>query len=125
PLELSTADLVDYRRSLDFRTGVLTRQLIWRTPSGKQVQVRSRRMVSFTERNLAVMELEGTMLEGNAAVQFSSQLINRQDRDVEAEQVEPAQGAIADPRKGEQFGRRVLHSRHAALDEEAGRISFG
>lgn len=125
PLELSTADLIDYERALDFRTGVLSRELIWRTPSGKQVRVRSRRMTSFTERHLGLMEFEITMLEGNAAVQISSQLVNRQDRDVRAEQVEPAQGTIADPRKAEQFGRRVLHPQVTSVNEETGRISLG
>ena len=32
PLELSTADLREYERALDLRTGVLTRTLLWRTP---------------------------------------------------------------------------------------------
>ncbi|WP_018155845.1 glycoside hydrolase family 65 protein [Demetria terragena] len=125
PLELSTADLLDYQRVLDFRTGVLSRDLVWRTTSGKRVRVRSRRMTSFTERHLGVMQLEVTLLEGNAAVQLSSQLVNRQDRDVRSEQVEPAQGTIADPRKAEQFGRRVLQPQYKDLDEDAGRIALG
>ena len=79
PLILGTADLERYERSLDFRDGVLRRSLVWRTPSGKRVQVESTRMVSMTERHLALMSLEVTMLEGDAPIVISSQLLNRQD----------------------------------------------
>jgi alpha,alpha-trehalose phosphorylase len=47
PLLLTTADLEHYERVLDFRTGIASRDLIWHTPSGKRVQVRSSRMVSL------------------------------------------------------------------------------
>ena len=62
PLILGTAELESYERSLDFRDGVLRRDLVWRTPSGKRVQVDSTRMVSMTQRHLAVITLEVTML---------------------------------------------------------------
>ena len=47
PLLLSYADLEQYSRVLDFRDGVLTRDLLWRTPSGNRVRVVTRRMVSL------------------------------------------------------------------------------
>ena len=59
PLILGTADLEHYERSLDFRDGVLRRSLIWRTPSGKRVRVDSTRMVSMTQRHLAVHHPRG------------------------------------------------------------------
>ena len=62
PLILGTAELETYERSLDFREGVLRRRLIWRTPSGKRVLVESSRMISMTQRHLAVLILEVTML---------------------------------------------------------------
>ncbi|MGO2584753.1 MAG: glycoside hydrolase family 65 protein [Brachybacterium tyrofermentans] len=79
PLLLSIADLMEYERWIDFREGVLRRELIWRTPSGKRVKVTTSRMVSFTQRHLALMTLEVTMLDGAAPVAVSSQIINRQD----------------------------------------------
>jgi alpha,alpha-trehalose phosphorylase len=125
PLHLSAADLVEYERRLDFRSGVMTRTLVWRTPSGKRVRVVSRRMVSFVQKHLAVMELEVTMLEGRGPVQISSQLVNRQDRDLEHPSVESPSGTIADPRKASQFSRRVLKPRFSSVDEATGRISMG
>ena len=48
PMLLSVADLESYERALDFRDGLLRRDIIWRTPGGKRVKVSSTRMVSFT-----------------------------------------------------------------------------
>jgi alpha,alpha-trehalose phosphorylase len=111
PLELSTADLVEYERTLDFRTGTLSRHVVWRTPSGKRVQVDSTRMVSFAQRHLAVMTFEVTMLDSSAPVAISSQVLNRQDADRGAavDLAEAAELAAApDPRKADKFHHRVL-----------------
>ncbi|WP_425464716.1 glycoside hydrolase family 65 protein [Nocardioides dongxiaopingii] len=108
PLELSTADLVEYERALDFRTGILSRHVVWRTPSGRRVQIDSTRMVSFTQRHLAVMTFEVTLLDDGAPVTISSQLLNRQDADRGAS-VEMAKAAAEfDPRKASHFASRVL-----------------
>jgi alpha,alpha-trehalose phosphorylase len=77
PLLLSTADLESYERVLDLRDGTLTRDLVWRTPGGKRVRVRSQRLVSLVHRHLAVMTFEVTMLDGSAPIVISSQLGRR------------------------------------------------
>ena len=127
PLELSSADLLEYERTLDFREGVLRRDLLWRTPSGKRVRVRSTRMVSLGQRHLAVMTFEVELLDGRAPVQISSQLINRQDRDINTELAgaETPVVGLADPRKASALGRRVLEPQVGSLDEENGRIRLG
>lgn len=125
PLLLSVADLLDYERSLDFRDGVLTRSVLWRTPSGKRVEIRSRRMVSFTQRHLAVMTFEVTMLDDAAPVAISSQILNRQDGEDEYHVRAKAMGEGADPRKAERFGRRVLLPQLDEGDAETGRVSLG
>ena len=94
PLLLAVADLRSYERALDFRDGVLTRDIIWRTPGGKSVHVKSTRMVSFPQRHLAIMTFEVTMLDFGAPVVISSQTLNRQD------------GARRVPRQGRGHGRR-------------------
>ena len=48
PFVLVEADILEYTRRLDFRDGVLVREIDWRTPSGKRVLVTRRRLVSFT-----------------------------------------------------------------------------
>ncbi len=125
PLQLSTADLLEYERVLDFRSGVLTRDLLWRTPSGKRVRVRSRRMVSMTQKHVAVMTFEVTVLDGRAPVQISSQLLNRQDSEQEYPQPGVDVGSMADPRKSERFDRRVLEPRLSMGDATTGRLKLG
>ncbi|MEL6893831.1 MAG: glycoside hydrolase family 65 protein, partial [Actinomycetota bacterium] len=115
PLLLGTADLSAYERTLDMRTGVLTRDLTWHTPSGKLLRVRSTRMVSVEERHLAVMTFDVTMLEGSGPVTISSQLLNRQDGVDEYHVPDAALGegeTIADPRQASTFDHRVLVPQH-------------
>ena len=108
PLLLATADIEHYERVLDFKEGVLRRDVIWRTPSGKRVKISSTRMVSFTNRHLAIMTMEITMLDGDAPVVVSSQILNRQDGKDEYHVREAAMGAAFDPRKAAKFTGRVL-----------------
>ena len=118
PLILGTADLEEYERTLDFRDGVLRRRLVWRTPSGKRVLVASTRMVSMTQRHLAVMTLEVTMLTGDAPIVISSQLLNRQDGQDEYFTPYEAMGEGTDPRKAAAFDQRVLLPRmHYATED--------
>src|SRR5687768_16262995 len=107
PMLLSVAELEDYERSLNFADGQLHRDIIWRTPGGKRVKVSSTRMVSFTQRHLAIMTFEVTMLEDEAPVVISSQTLNRQDGRDEYHVRSAAMGA-GDPRKGAAFDTRVL-----------------
>ncbi|MCL3863182.1 glycoside hydrolase family 65 protein [Actinotalea sp. K2] len=107
PMLLSVADLISYDRTLDFADGVLTRDLLWRTPAGNRVHVRSRRMVSFTQRHLAVLTLEVTVLDNPVPVVVSSQILNRQDG-LDEFRSRTAAGGMVDPRRGEQFEQRVL-----------------
>lgn len=111
PLVMSTADLERYERSLDFVDGQLHRKLLWRTPSGKRVQVDLTRMVSFTERHVAIMSVEITMLDGAAPVVVSSQVLNRQDRRDDAHFGDGVEVKATDPRRSPTLGERVLEPR--------------
>ena len=123
PLLISVADLESYERTLSFRDGVLTRELLWRTPSGKHVHVKSRRMVSFAERHLAVMDLEVTLLDADAPVVVSAQILNRQDGFDEYHMTSTAMGAGFDPRRGANLSGRVLQP---VLQDQAGnRVVLG
>lgn len=118
PLNLGTADLEHYERSLDFASGVLSRTLVWRTPAGKRVRVVSTRMVSMTERHLALLSLEVTLLDGDAPIVISSQMLNRQDGKDEYHVADAALGEGIDPRKAAGFDHRVLLPRgHYSTDD--------
>ena len=120
PLLLRDADLEEYQRVLDFRTGIATRELVWRTPSGKRVRVRSDQMVSLQHRHLAVLRLEVTVLDGAAPVVVSSQLLNRQDGVDEYHVASASLGEGADPRRARGFDRRVLLPRLQRDDGASG-----
>ena len=101
PLSLDVADVREYERSLDMRDGVLRRHLRWVTPSGKEVRIDFERMVSFEEKHLAIMRVDVTVLNADAPVTITCQMINRQDGEdvyggtpsaTEEGRIRPAQG---------------------------------
>ena len=61
PLFIPTARTPEYSRVLDMRNGILTRDLVWATPSGKHVLVRSTRLVSFEHRHVVAVSYEVAM----------------------------------------------------------------
>ncbi|MGH8940600.1 MAG: glycoside hydrolase family 65 protein, partial [Actinomycetes bacterium] len=125
PLLLPVADLLEYERSIDFRTGVHSRDVLWRTPAGKRVRLRTTRMVSLTQRHLAMMTFEVTMLDDAAPVAISSQILNRQDGEDEYHVPDKAMGEGVDPRKAERLIRRVLQPVLHRGDKERGRVELG
>ncbi|KAB1645316.1 glycoside hydrolase family 65 protein [Gulosibacter chungangensis] len=127
PFILSTAEIVSYERRLDFLNGTLNRDVTWRTSSGKHVRIRSSRLVSFTERHLAIIDYEVELLDADASIVISSQLLNRQDGvDEYRDQPQPPTEESAagfDPRKVEQLEGRILQP--VLQREEQGRFTLG
>ncbi len=97
PLFLPTADLEHYERRLDFRDGMLRREILWRAPSGKLVKVTSQRLVSMAHRHVIGIRYEVTMLEGDAPVIVSSQLRHEISGG-------PGSPQVFDPRQSRQLG---------------------
>lgn len=106
PLFLSDARVTAYQRSLDFRDGVLRRDLTWASPGGKQVEVRSTRLVSLVHRHLGAVDFEVTV-DQDAPVVLSSQLLNRQDAHGSDE---PRNNNDHDPRRARAFQHRVMQA---------------
>ena len=102
---------------------MLRRHLIWRTLR-ERVRIDSTRMVSMTQRHLAVMTLEVEMLTGDAPVVISSQVLNLQDKRDEYERPATAPDVSADPRKAAAFGERVLLPRMQHADERRLMLGF-
>ncbi|AOH44902.1 glycoside hydrolase family 65 protein [Propionibacterium sp. NM47_B9-13] len=108
PLLLSVNEIQSYKRWIDFREGVLHRELVWRTPAGKLLRVATSRMVSFTHRHMALISIEVTMLEGDAPIVISSQILNRQDGMDEYHARPDDAEKAADPRQTRKFADKVL-----------------
>jgi alpha,alpha-trehalose phosphorylase len=112
PLYLPTARLTDYSRVLDMRAGLLTREFIWATASGKHIRVRSCRLVSLEHRHLLAMSYEVCVLDAQAPVVISSLVLNRQDSHPASGQAEYQPG---DPRLATVMPHRVLNPQLAEL----------
>ena len=128
PLLIPEADLDHYERVLDFRTGRSHRELLWTTPAGKRLRIRTERMVSLQHRHLAVLRLEIELLDGNAPIVVSSQLLNRQDGEDEYHVESAALGEGTDPRRSRKFADRVLDpqlQRHEPDDIDGGTVVLG
>ena len=126
PLLLTVADLHEYERRIDFRTGVYSRDVLWQTPAGKRVRVRSTRMVSLTDRHLAAMTFEVTLLDASAPIAVSSQILNRQDGEDEYHVPAKAMGeGVDDPRRAARMNRRVLQPIVHEGDPETARVKLG
>jgi len=127
PLSLDVSDVREYERVLDMRTGVLTRHVRWMTPSGKDVVIDFDRMVSFEERHAALMRVTVTVLNDDAPVTISCQLINRQDgEDVYGGRPNLGKQAAAgfDPRKAQGFKERVLQPQEFWQDGVRSALSY-
>jgi alpha,alpha-trehalose phosphorylase len=106
PLFLPTARLLSYERVLDLRAGVLTRDVTWATAGGRQVIVRSSRLVSLEHRHVAAIHYEVVLPEDSAPVVVFSEVVNRQD----AEPREfPVHERSDDPRLATTLTEPVLH----------------
>ncbi len=119
PLYLPVARMREYERALDMRSGVLSRDFRWSTPSGKHVRVRSRRMVSLEDRHLMAMTYDVVLEDHAAPVTLVSQVVNRQDARPEDE----LRSRALDPRLSRKFAHRVLNAR--VTEVEGNRILLG
>ncbi|MBC7453827.1 MAG: glycoside hydrolase family 65 protein [Massilia sp.] len=66
--------LSNYQRSLDFRSGLLVRSLEWTAPSGRQVAIRSRRLVCFVHKHVFAIEYEVTPLNFSGPIRLFATL---------------------------------------------------
>ena len=67
-LDLAISKFSDFRRELNFRTGELRREFIWKTESGKQLQLVFLRLLSMETKELACQQLHITPLNFSGKV---------------------------------------------------------
>ena len=99
PFSLRFANLLKYTRMLDMKAGTLDREIVWETPAGKHVRIKSRRLVSLSHRHLAAISYQVTVLNAHAPVVISSEVVYRHD-------LPDTNGD--DPRKARDFPQRPL-----------------
>jgi alpha,alpha-trehalose phosphorylase len=110
PFFLPTASLQLFERTLDMQEGTLERRVLWETAVGKQVLIESKRLVSQQHRHVAAISYQVTVLNADAPVVISSEVVGNQGN----------QAGVDDPRKAKGFQHQVLLPReHYA---QAGRV---
>ena len=80
PFDVRYGQLLEHERVLDFRAGTLTREAQWRSPAGKQVAVRSTRLVSLAHRSVAAVEYIVEAVGEFARVTVQSELVANEDQ---------------------------------------------
>jgi alpha,alpha-trehalose phosphorylase len=105
PFWLPSANIKEYKRLLNMRSGWLDREILWETASGKHVRIKSQRLVSFSQRHVAAISYEVTLLDAAAPIVISSEMVAPQPQ---------KQDPTADPRRAKMNGM-FLHpvSSHA------------
>ncbi len=105
---LKPGDSRRFRRWLDFRTGVLERVSTWTTPSGVEVDVWCRRLVSLAYPELASFWVR-VEVDRACHVEVKSRIINRQD-------IAASGFAANDPRRAASLPHRVFEPRAATVE---------
>ena len=115
PLDLAYGEIIDHRRTLDLKAGVLRRSTEWRSPNGRTVKVTSTRLVSLTRRSIAAIEYSVECADdgGDLYVALQSDLLANEQVDGVGSYGDPrAAAALARPLQSEMAGAR---GRHAVL----------
>jgi alpha,alpha-trehalose phosphorylase len=129
--DIRYGELLEHERVLDFRAGVLRRQVHWRSPVGHEVRVTSTRLVSFAQRGVAAILYQVEPVDEGLRFVVQSELIANADGQHEPEGDDPrAAAAMIDPLVAEEHYQhhqlvllvhRVRHSglrMAAAMDHE-------
>jgi alpha,alpha-trehalose phosphorylase len=100
PLDVHRGEVQHHVRRLDFRSGLLERELIWRAASGHTIKLTTKRLVSLSLRSLVAIHYEVEAVDQPIRIAIQSNL-----------QANTAEVAAADdPRRGRSLGD-VLHAR--------------
>jgi alpha,alpha-trehalose phosphorylase len=102
PFWLPDANLMSYERRLNMKSGTLDREILWETSAGKQVSIKSRRLISFPHRHVAAISYCVTLLNAEASIVISSEMAINESS---------GGGGSDDPRLAKAFSGRVLYPR--------------
>jgi alpha,alpha-trehalose phosphorylase len=102
PLDLNYGEILDHRRTLDLRAGVLRRTTEWRSPGGRCVRVTSTRLVSLARRSIAAIEYQVEVIDdlGELYVALQSDLLANEDTHSDSDDPRAA-AALDRPLQGE------------------------
>ena len=114
---LPVANLLNFERTLDMKAGTLQRELLWETASGKQVSVKSTRLVSYKYKHLAAIAYEVKVLNADASVVICSEIRNdpsNQSNEGDPRRAKGLKGQVLVPQIYYSHDRRIVlsHATH-------------
>lgn len=98
PFDLFQGHILSYKRTLDMKNGILIRNVLWQSASGKQIQLNVRRIVSLVNKHLAAISYEVVPLNFDGTITIRS-VLDGQVRN---------QVTTGDPRTGSALSGQVL-----------------
>ncbi|HET8846737.1 MAG TPA: family 65 glycosyl hydrolase, partial [Ktedonobacteraceae bacterium] len=75
PFDVRYGTVKSHERELDFREGVLRRNVSWISPAGRSIKVSSTRLVSFTQRAIAAIHYEVEAVDAPVRIVVQSELV--------------------------------------------------
>ena len=70
--DLKAGEIVEYSRSLLMNEGIVVRNVVWKSPKGKEVKATFKRLVSFSDKNIMAIQIKITPINFEGTVKFSS-----------------------------------------------------
>jgi len=71
---MQTGTVLNYKRSINMREGILRRSLIWQSPKGKQIQLETERFVCLQRKNLAAVKYKVTPVNFDGRIIIVSEI---------------------------------------------------
>ena len=78
---MDRGELLDYRRTLDLRRGLLRREVCWRSPAGHTVDIRIERFASLAAPHVLAIRYQVTPLDFDGSLEFRASINGRVDND--------------------------------------------
>lgn len=71
---MRTGQLLEYKRLINMKEGILKRSLIWQSPKGKQIKLETERIVCLQRKNLAAVKYKVTPLNFDGNIKIISEI---------------------------------------------------
>lgn len=107
-----SGEVLDYKRVLNLKEGILTRTVKWRSPMGKEISIHIKRLVSFNHKNLAAISYTVTPLNFDGKIRLTS-ILDGNVSNLASEN---------DPRVGSKFKGKTLSEISRVVDKSQGAI---
>lgn len=110
--DLFQGKIISYERKLDFKDGILVRDVVWESPLGKQVKIVINRIVSLSQKHLAAISYKVIPLNFDGTIKLIS-AINGEVQN---------QSSKGDPRAGSVLSGQVLQTEEKHIEDSFGAI---